>query len=180
MPLDIRLVNDPDIDEPEQTEDLFLVSYSRRNGGWRKPSFVLLSDEQLKHLASCSNGGPRPPPSEARRYHLFPLYKYEHGAVAYSIRSFLGRAPHAEWDSGLTGFVAVRRSRNLSAEKAADYAASLVATYSAWANGEGYGWEIFDPSDPSETLDSCYGYYSEKDAASDAQDALNSHTEDTP
>ena len=36
---------------------------------------------------------------------VLPLYCYEHSMVALSTRSFIGRAQHAEWDSGQIGWV---------------------------------------------------------------------------
>lgn len=47
----------------------------------------------------------------ARWLHIFHglearlLYRYEHSLVAYSVQSFVGRAQHADWDSGPCGFV---------------------------------------------------------------------------
>lgn len=35
----------------------------------------------------------------------FPLYVYRHGCTRISIKSFQGRAHHAEWDSALAGYV---------------------------------------------------------------------------
>lgn len=36
---------------------------------------------------------------------ILPLYLYDHGGLAISTKSFVGRAQHAEWDSGRIGFV---------------------------------------------------------------------------
>jgi hypothetical protein len=36
---------------------------------------------------------------------ILPLYLYDHSGIAISTESFLGRAPHAEWDSGQVGIV---------------------------------------------------------------------------
>lgn len=40
-----------------------------------------------------------PPPG----WKSLPIYTYIHGITAQSTESFIGRAPHAEWDSGLSG-----------------------------------------------------------------------------
>lgn len=36
---------------------------------------------------------------------LLPLYLYDHSGLAMSTGSFIGRAPHADWDSGQVGFI---------------------------------------------------------------------------
>jgi len=35
---------------------------------------------------------------------ILPLYLYDHSGISISSGSFIGRAPHAEWDSGQVGF----------------------------------------------------------------------------
>ncbi len=42
---------------------------------------------------------------------ILPIYKYEHGMVALSTESFIGRAHHAEWDSGLCGHIWVSKEK---------------------------------------------------------------------
>ena len=34
-----------------------------------------------------------------------PLYLYDHSGISMSTRSFIGRAHHAEWDSGMVGYI---------------------------------------------------------------------------
>ncbi|PSR26827.1 MAG: hypothetical protein C7B46_19730 [Sulfobacillus benefaciens] len=41
---------------------------------------------------------------------IFPLYLYDHSGLTVSLDSFLGRAPHAAWDSRQVGFAYVLRS----------------------------------------------------------------------
>ena len=36
---------------------------------------------------------------------ILALYLYDHSGISISARSFVGRAPHAEWDSGQVGFI---------------------------------------------------------------------------
>lgn len=36
---------------------------------------------------------------------ILPLYLYDHSGISMSTGSFIGRAPHAEWDSGCVGFI---------------------------------------------------------------------------
>ena len=36
---------------------------------------------------------------------ILPLYLYDHSSISISTESFIGRAPHAEWDSGQVGII---------------------------------------------------------------------------
>lgn len=40
-----------------------------------------------------------------------PVYMYDHGGLAFSTKTFAGRAVHAEWDSGFLGYYYVSRER---------------------------------------------------------------------
>ncbi len=42
---------------------------------------------------------------------ILPVYKYEHSCVVLSTESFIGRAHHAEWDSGLCGHIWVSKAK---------------------------------------------------------------------
>lgn len=99
---------------------------------------------------------------------LLPVYRYEHSQVAYSTKSFVGRAQHAEWDSGRVGFILVPREKMLEEygttrctkairAKTRTYIEGEVETYSQWANGEVYGYIIKD--EDGEEIDSCWGFY---------------------
>lgn len=43
--------------------------------------------------------------NEKNEYAILPLYLYDHSGLAMSTGSFLGRALHADWDSGQVGFI---------------------------------------------------------------------------
>lgn len=84
---------------------------------------------------------------------ILPVYRYEHGMIAYSTKSFAGRAHHADWDSCQSGWIYVTKAaireewnvrtiqpklrdmiyRNLNGE---------VETYSSYANGDVYGFVL--------------------------------------
>lgn len=40
-----------------------------------------------------------------RAYVVLPIYLYDHSMLALSTESFVGRAVHAEWDSGQVGYI---------------------------------------------------------------------------
>lgn len=72
-----------------------------------------------------------------------PVYMYDHSAVALSVGSFVGRAQHAEWDSGQIGWVYI----NPDAERwegMDDHGimAGFVETLGQWMNGEVYGYVV--------------------------------------
>lgn len=42
-----------------------------------------------------------------------PLYLYDHSGISISTGSFVGRAPHAEWDSGQVGYIYMEKDKAL-------------------------------------------------------------------
>lgn len=97
------------------------------------------------------------------------VFRYEHGMVAFSTRSFLGRAHHADWDSGPAGFIFVETKDLVKPEwgytepiteeireEVLKYFDVAIEVFSAWANGDVYWYKILDPD--GETIDSCGGY----------------------
>lgn len=90
-------------------------------------------------------------------YEWFHLYKYDHSSVAYSTRSFVGRAQHAEWDSGVVGYVLIKRTKDWDdTTKRQEVAESWCKSLTNWANGWYYGYVIEDAQ--AKHLDSCWGY----------------------
>lgn len=94
--------------------------------------------------------------AKQNRYDLFPLFRYEHGLVAYSTKSFIGRAHHAEWDSGQVGFVLLKKSIYRKVKSRPEIAESWCKAVTTWVNGEYYGFVIED--EEGEHLDSCWGF----------------------
>lgn len=110
-----------------------------------------------------------------RDYYSLPVYCYEHGQIAFSTGSFIGRAPHAHWDSGAVGLVFISKKEfdkefsNLTPE---DFLKSQVELLSSWANGDVYHWNIVDTID-DEVIESVGGYYGNYDEAlKDARDTV--------
>ena len=48
--------------------------------------------------------------NESGKVVVMPLSLYDHSGISMSTSSFLGRAPHAEWDSGTVGFIYMDKS----------------------------------------------------------------------
>jgi hypothetical protein len=106
----------------------------------------------------------------SEQYIIVPVYMYDHSGIALSLESFVGRTPHAEWDSGVGFFAMVskKRLRNEygveqvtgdAIERAINVLRGEIETYGAYLNGEVYGWVETDEN--SDDVDSCWGYYGE-------------------
>lgn len=75
---------------------------------------------------------------------VVPVFLYEHSAVALSTSSFIGRAQHAEWDSGQVGFAYITPEK-LEETGITDYEGAIsseVEELGRWMNGEVYGWVL--------------------------------------
>jgi hypothetical protein len=120
---------------------------------------------------------------------VLPVYLYDHSAVALSVGSFVGRAQHAEWDSGMVGFAYIT-PKKLEETGITDYEGAIsteVETLGQWMNGEVYGYVIEERrdftkvyADSNETeedfewdeTESCWGFIGYEHAESEAKAAL--------
>lgn len=66
-------------------------------------------------------------------HHVFPIYKYSHGGVAYSMASF-----SCPWDSGTVGFAVVKKQDGVEAEKVKSDLHDKMKYLTEWANGNVY------------------------------------------
>lgn len=95
--------------------------------------------------------------AKENRFICYPVFKYEHSGVAYSVRPF-----SCPWDSGQAGYLLLSREEWKRKSKSSDsYAAAAIKEFSAWCNGEIYGYVIEDAD--GETLDSCWGFIGDSD-----------------
>ena len=107
---------------------------------------------------------------------IFPLFMYDHGGIALSVRSFMGRAHHAEWDSGQVGWVYVTRAKlvdeqmgDWSEDRVREGVEAEIDTYSKYINGDVWGFTLESrPTAPCpscnrshdwELEDSCWGFF---------------------
>lgn len=71
-----------------------------------------------------------------------PVYLYDHSLQSLSTESFVGRAPHAEWDSGQAGWIYVthediiREYGELDKEKATKVLEAEVEEFNRYIQGE--------------------------------------------
>lgn len=95
---------------------------------------------------------------------ILPLNLYDHSGLSMSANSFIGRAQHAEWDSGQVGWIYATADRiraefgNCSAESVEKAKALLkaeVETYDYYLSGQCYGFRLYENG---EETDSCWGF----------------------
>lgn len=119
---------------------------------------------------------------------VLPVYMYEHSAVALSVGSFVGRAQHADWDSGQIGWAYITPER-IEETGITDYEGAIateVETLGQWMNGEVYGYvveerrdytKVYHDGDESEEdydwqeTDSCWGFIGYDNVESEARAA---------
>jgi AAA+ ATPase superfamily predicted ATPase len=98
---------------------------------------------------------------------ILPLYLYDHTIQSISTSSFIGRAHHAEWDSGQVGWIYAEKKKireeykikRITKEVRDRVIAALkaeVEEYSHWIEGEVYGYVLNDANDNK--IDSCWGF----------------------
>ena len=145
--MQINIVYDPDAENPRNWDNLGTLAIRNHFG-----------DEE-----------PTTPPKDS---FWLPVYRYEHGCTLFNTTGF-----HCPWDSAQTGYIYVldskvreefgvkRISPKLRA-RVIEILKSEVAVYSAWANGEVYGFEI------PELGESCYGFYDRDEAIEEAKSWL--------
>jgi hypothetical protein len=101
-----------------------------------------------------------------------PVYLYDHSIQRLSTESFIGRATHAEWDSGQIGWIYVTKKRareelcvkRITKEvkkRILDTLKAEVELYDLYVSGEVYGVKVvqLDEDGNEETSDSCWGFY---------------------
>ena len=97
--------------------------------------------------------------------YALPILKYEHGLVKYYIGDSVDR-----WDGGVVGFAwrdkkelckeygVKKLSQKLKTETIEKVVESELKTYTNFANGEVYGFELYSREDGEDVIDSCYGF----------------------
>lgn len=113
--------------------------------------------------------------AQSRDNICLPVWLYDHSGTCY--RAAETNPFHCPWDSGLFGFIYVSKAdarkeygvKRITAAKRAEIVEHLkaeVKEYSAWANGEVYGFVVEDSD--GETLDSCWGFIGDSAYAMEA------------
>jgi hypothetical protein len=108
-------------------------------------------------------------PEAKSAYIILPVFLYDHRYQKLSNQSFLGRAQHAEWDSGQVGWIYVSEEKakeifcfEPTEENKAAVTERLqeeTEIYSDYLEGNCYGYSIEDSN--GEQIDCCGGFYGE-------------------
>ena len=110
---------------------------------------------------------------------MLPLYLYDHSGISISCASFVGRAQHAEWDSGQVGYIYVSKDKvrqeykvkriSKRVEKLAyEVLRQEVQTYDQFLTGDVYGFVVEDQDENN--LDSCWGFFGLDDCIAAAKE----------
>lgn len=94
----------------------------------------------------------------ARSWHIVPLWLYDRSGTVY--RSAEQNPFSCRWDSGRVGIIAMRRRaiKGNTPEQVQAMLDSVCDTYTSWANGECYGYDVKGAA--GEVIDSCGGFIS--------------------
>lgn len=121
---------------------------------------------------------------------ILPVFMYEHSAMAISTESFIGRAHHAEWDSGQVGFIyatrqdiignfMVKRLTKGILKLTRDNLVGEIETFNQYIQGDVYEYRVVRETKcpkcghvEEESLDSCGGLYGLSYAKKEAMAAL--------
>jgi hypothetical protein len=109
-----------------------------------------------------------------KKYFIKNLFLYDHSEISISTRSFIGRAQHAQWDSGQVGYIYVSKADVKKEWKVTKISKKLadtinknlegeVETYDSYLRGDVYGFKISVNEEDGEELDSCWGFIGDYD-----------------
>jgi len=108
--------------------------------------------------------------ADPAEWFVLPLWMYDHSGNVYRVGA--SNPFSCQWDSGRVGFVAIKRGEwgDNTDEGLAKVAETYAAEYTAWANGEVYGYTVTGP-DGAEG-DSCWGMIGEDYAKAQGLEAF--------
>jgi hypothetical protein len=139
-PLVVQVSHDDSPEDPNESDGWRLYSFSNRHGSFKDPD-EFADDDELQAKLKIGLA--------------FPLSYYEHGNCVWSLG---GQGPSCRWDSVRhAGFLIWEQDEeNLGAttlEERAKDASAFLERYTAWSNGEVYGFEVVNGEA------GCWGYY---------------------
>lgn len=112
----------------------------------------------------------------ARDWYVIPLWMYDHSGTAYAVGD---QNPFScPWDSGRVGIIALKKDewgkgRGERNAKRLEYAKGIAREYTEWANGECYGFSLFDAD--GEQVESCIGFVGLEDVENAAAEAAKAY-----
>lgn len=132
-------------------------------------SFDFTSTEGIAHFENEMDEA-----GDKSEWIVFPLYMYDHSGTSYQC-SEGGNPFSCRWDSGRVGVIALKRADvgtpgevhkrdgypDYVVPSYLEQAQQVCENYTAWANGEIYGYVVED--ERGDTLDSCWGFIGDPD-----------------
>jgi len=166
----VRIVYDDNCDSPREYDNLgTMITWDRNYHSPNKNEFA--SPEEFDRWwfgnEDCDDVFRDDAPDKDPRCVRLPVYKYEHGGVAYSTGPFGCR-----WDSGAVGWIfTTPESVELTGAPLDSLQKQLsdeVRSYSQWASGEVYGYVVEKREScvtcghgEWEEVEACYGFVGE-------------------
>ncbi len=156
VPVIVTIEQDQDPLNPMDEDGQWkLYSFSRKHVNYEDPETLGLGDLGLDGRPVVRNPGLR---RKLERGLAFFVSYYEHGGCAWSR---LGKGPQCPFDSVRIAGLLIWEdpASNMGAktfEDRAKDADAFLESYTAWCNGEAYGYSIEDPEE--EVEDSCWGF----------------------
>ncbi len=158
--LTLNLHYDHDLENPSEFDGWKLYSFGRRHTNFKHPGELGLGDlDPSTGLPKIRNPGLR---SKLKKGLAFFLSYYEHGCCSWFLHGVQPPGVEFMWDGvKVAGLLVWEDKANHLGPKTLEGrrqdAAGFLQTYTAWANGQGYGYSIED--DHGNHVDACYGFF---------------------
>ena len=158
--LKLTLHYDTDLENPCEHDGWKVYSFGRRHANFRHPDDLGLGTiDPGTGLPKINNPGLR---SKLRNGLAFFLSYYEHGQCLWFLNGEQPPGVEFTWDGvKIAGLLVWEAKASDLGPRTCDGrrqdAADFLQTYTAWCNGEGYGYCIED--EDGNHVDSCYGFY---------------------
>jgi len=155
----IKVVQDEQADSPDcwGNDDAFVV-YDHRQFYVKREGFAprdIFDHTNARHKMFYDG------------HYVFVLYAYIHSGVALSVGDH--NFPDARWDVSSTGYVVVKRQKEMyNREKAFKLAEAITEEWNQYLSGDVYGYKVYDMTgaditeedeDEGEMVESCWGFY---------------------
>jgi len=152
-PLKLKLFYSDVDDNPSEYDSWKLYSFSRKHVNYRHLDNFLPPGLGLRRKLEVGTA--------------FLLSYYEHGQCVWSLQD---EGPQCRWDTvNCAGILLWEQSpKNLGAktlEARREDARQFLKTYTAWCNGECFGYILYEGNTEDEEVDSCSGFYDPEEMA---------------
>ena len=170
----VEVYHDEHAESPCETDGWKLYSFNSRHVSFKHPSHFSTKFDHASRRPIPVNPGLR---QKLDRGLAFWLSYYEHGLGCWSL---IGEGTQCQWDTAYVAGILVweEPAGNLGPKKYADReedARSFLKTFTSWANGECYGFQIRESFDDAiDDID--YGFYGTEWVEKEAKRVIESMT----